>query len=168
MPTSRNSRHRALIRRGATTAALCGVLAVVGGIGGCGGSNHHTTTQRTDRHAAPRLTGDDLAYLAIARASGTVRANVAATALGRARRISDLAAMRAAATTVAHLRPSASSLIAAQRSIATALTQALSAGPNRGAQRAAAASALHTTDDVNAKLRLYAAAHPVVQTLVPD
>jgi len=149
---------------------VCCVLTL-----GCGG---HRSSGPTDRSGGAKQTSqpeqrraheaDNLAYLEIARASGTLRTNAAAAALGRAPRIANLPAIAAATQTVLQLQPRDSGLITARKRMRAALDAALAARGDRRSQRAAAIDALKATDGINRQLETYAARHPDVQTLVPD
>jgi len=142
---------------------------------GCGGhgsavrARHGTPTVRTSQDEQPASpSADSLAFVEIARASGTLRTGSAAAALGRARHIANLSAIAAAARTVLGVQPRDPGLIALRESIHAALSAALAARPDRRSQHAAAVAALSATDSVNAQLRRYASRHPEVQALVPD
>jgi hypothetical protein len=160
----------------------CGVRLAVGVVVvccaltlGCGG---HRSSGRTDGSGGVQQTSqaeqrraheaDNLAYLEIARASGTLRANAAATALGRAPRIANLPAIAAAAKTLLQVQPRDSGLITTRGRMRAALAAALAARGDRRSQRAAAIEALKATDAINRQLETYAARHPDVQALVPD
>jgi hypothetical protein len=106
--------------------------------------------------------------LEIARASGTLRTNAAAAARGRVPRITDLAAIAAAAQTLVELRPHDRGLITARGRMRIALEAALAARSDRRSQHSAAIGALQATDEINSQLRHYAARHRDVQALIPD
>lgn len=140
---------------------------------GCGGHSPAGHRQggaaRTSQAERRRIhEADNLAYLEIARASGVLRANTAAAALGRARRIADRSAVAAAAGTLPQVHPHDSGLIAARAKMRGALAAALAARRDGRSQRAAAIDALKATDAINKQLHAYAARHPDVQALVPD
>jgi hypothetical protein len=147
------------VRLGLAVGSLCCLVAV-----GCGGHGSRARTERSNTaHQA-----DNLAYVEIARASGTLRANAAATALGHSRRIANLAAISAASQTVLRVRPSDSGLLALRGSMRAALSAALAARRDPRSQHTAALAALKATDTINGRLRLYATRHPDVRALVPD
>jgi hypothetical protein len=156
--------------------ALC-VLCCASSVG-CGGpvssvrKSRSTAVARASQGEQPRSPGtgkrDDLAFVEIARASGTLRTNVAAAALGRARRIANLPAIAAAAQTLREVRPRDRGLTALRGRMRAALEAALAAHPDPRSQHAAAIAALKATDAVNGQLRRYASRHPEVQALIPD
>jgi hypothetical protein len=104
----------------------------------------------------------------IARASGTLRTNAAATALGRGQRIANPSAIASAAQLLHDVRPRDRRLMAIALRMRAALAAALKARPDRAAQRGAAIAALRATDTINLELRHYAARHPELQALIPD
>jgi hypothetical protein len=141
----------------------CGGHRSSGRTQGGGGATQTSQAEQGRAHEA-----DNLAYLEIARASGTLRANAAAAALGRAPRIANLPAIAAAAKTVHQVQPRDNGLIRARARTCAALAAALAARRDRRSQRAAAIDALKATDAINKRLGTYAARHPEVQALVPD
>jgi hypothetical protein len=147
---------------------LCCAVAV-----GCGGHSSNAgkgpSAARTSKAEAGRVhRADLLAYLEIARASGTLRAKTAAAALGRAPAIANRTQIVDAAKTVLKVRPHDSGLITARGRMLAALKAALAARDDRRSQRAAAMGAIQATDGINRLLRHYAARNPDVQALIPD
>lgn len=148
---------------------LVGCALAVGCGGHGSGNGKHGVTPRTSRAEQRRVhEANNLAYLEIARASGALRANTAAAALGRVPRITDRPAIAAAETTLLQIHPHDSDLVVARTRMQAALKAALAAHGDRRSQRAAAIAALRATDAINKQLQAYAARNPDVQSLVPD
>jgi hypothetical protein len=148
------------VRIAVAVAVLSSLLAV-----GCGSNG----AKRRGAQPSPRASSaDELAYVQIARASGTLRTNAAAAALGRAVRIANPAAIASAAQLVRDVRPRNQSLMALALRMHEAMASALRAGHDRRAQRSAAMAALKATDNINLGLRHYAARHPELRALIPD
>lgn len=149
--------------------------AVLAGCGASGGSDRGegARTPRGVRTAAAAtsgqaLTPDTVAYIEIARASGTLRGSAAATAVAHTQHLAGRAAAASAARRVAMLRPGDAGLATLQRATRSALAAALAAGRDPRSQRAAALAAVSATDMINRGLRRYAARRPQLLALVPD
>src|SRR5437588_5185727 len=127
--------------RSTTPIPLVALLAACCALGfGCGGGAHHhssTAARASESEGRQAANADELAYVELARASGTLRTNAAAAALGRARRIADHPAISAQAKAVSDARPRDALLRTVQRETEHALKAALAANPDRRAQRAA-------------------------------
>jgi hypothetical protein len=157
-------------------AMTMGAVLISVALVGCG--SHHSTQRGGSRStsaatsdsgaAARKLPADIVAYVEIARASGSLRSSAARAALGRSPRLGDTAGVAAFVPQVAKLRPSDGGLTVLRDMTRSALEAALSAGTSRGAQRAAAVAAVRATDTINRGLRRYAARHPKLAGLIPD
>jgi hypothetical protein len=132
-----------------------------------GGSRSASAT-KSDSGTPGELPPDVVAYIEIARASGSLRGSAARAALGQALRLGDTAGLAAFVPRVTKLRPSDGGLIALREMTRSALVAALAARTSRGAQRAAAVAAVRATDAINRGLQRYAARHPQLANLIPD
>jgi hypothetical protein len=145
---------------------LCAIPAA-----GCGGdrrqgSRAHAAARARARGAVPQADKD--AYLAIARASGALRASVAAAAIGKATSLAHRQSVAYAAAVVRRLHPRDRELRALRVAVSAALEAALVAPRDPHGQRRAALAAIAATDKVNRGLRRYANRHPYVIGLIPD
>jgi hypothetical protein len=155
---------------------IVGVVLISLAVVACGsdrsserGGSRAASAAKSDPGAAPRkLPPDVVAYIEMARASGSLRGSAARAALGQALRLGDTAAVAAFVPRVVKLRPSDGGLVVLREMTRSALEAALSAGPSRGTQRAAAVAAVRATDAINRGLRRYAARHPQLASLIPD
>jgi hypothetical protein len=111
---------------------------------------------------------DKEAYLAIARASGALRASVAAADIGKASKLADRQSLAYAAALVGRLHPRDDELRTLQQATSAALHAALAAPRDPRAQRRAAVTAIAATNVLNRGLRRYASHHPYVLGLIPD
>src|SRR5256885_7837417 len=111
--------------------AVCSAL----GFGWGGGAQLHSSTaaRASESEGRQAANADELAYVELARASGTLRTNAAAAALGRARRIADHLAISGQVKAVLNARPRDALLRTAQRETEHALKAAPAANPDRHA-----------------------------------
>jgi hypothetical protein len=151
--------------------ALVSIVLSASPVAGCGGggpqqSRRQEPTRTDARGKVPQVDQD--AYLAIARASGALRASAAAAAVNKAPSLTDRHSLRYAASLVRGLHPRDHDLAALQVAIGAALKAALAAPGDARAQRRAAVAAIAATDTINRGLRRYANRHPYVLGLIPD
>jgi hypothetical protein len=131
---------------------------------GCG-SGH---ARRAQSPAERPVSGDGLAYLAIARASAALRMSAAPAAVGKALRIANRPSLTTAARSLVAVHTRDARLLRALADARAALASVTSVRSDRRSQHAAALRAIAATDRINRYLRLYAARHPELQSLVPD
>jgi hypothetical protein len=132
---------------------------------GCGGKR---ASSSSPDNAPSVASSDTLAYLAIARASGALRASAALAAVGKAPSLENRSMLATAGQALSAVHPRDRNLTALEQTTRQAIDAALSAHQDRSSQHAAAVAAMSATDSINRRLRRYAKRHPELQALVPD